>query len=178
MQSRTGVTTAALLIGLAIAVGVADAASAKKHRSYPGYSGIAWPDDFGVMSGHCDREAISTRTRNRTAFGSEDRDNRQAGMLIGATIEDLIRGALGRELDSGDRACLGHVLEIGKSGHTVRWDNAASGVHYEVVPHDAHDEVGGSCRTFRILATAGEGRSKRKATACEKGGGLWQLSRL
>ena len=176
MRSRAQALGAALLAALAIA-GAAQAA-AKKHRTYAGYSGIRWDQDFGVMAGRCDRDAISTHTRNTTAFGSEDRENRGAGMLIGASINDLVAGALGRELDAGDRACLGHVLEIGKSGRRVRWDNAVSGVHYEVVPAEAHDEVGGSCRTFKLRVTASTGKSKRKATACEKGGGLWQLSRL
>ncbi len=175
---RRSFALAATVLLAAATVGAVAADRARPARAYVGYSGIRWPQDFQVMSGHCDRDAISTRTRNRTAFGTQDRDNRGAAMLIGATIDDLIGGPLGRELDAGDRACLGHVLEIGKSGRRVVWENALTGVHFEVTPGAPRDEIGGACRTFKLVAEANTGRSKRQATACEKGAGLWQLTRL
>ncbi|HTV51678.1 MAG TPA: RT0821/Lpp0805 family surface protein [Steroidobacteraceae bacterium] len=150
--------------------------AAKPPPLYPGVSGIRWTQDFGIHKGHCDRAAISTRTVNYTLLGAEDRDNRGAAMLIGATIDDLVAGKLGYDLDGGDRACLGEVLEIGRAGRRVMWDNLATGVHYEVTPAREHEEIGGLCRRFKLLAVANTGKSKRHATACEKGAGLWQLS--
>lgn len=167
----------ALLVVATTALTACASHKPKPARLYTGVSGIRWTSDFGVASGHCDRAAISTRTVNRTVLGNEDRDNRGAAMLIGATIDDLVAGKLGYDLDGGDRACLGHVLEIGRSGRRVVWDNFATGVHYEVTPQSEHDEIGGLCRRFKLVAVANTGKSKRKATACEKGAGLWQLSR-
>ena len=167
----------ALLAGALLAACASHGSKPKPAPHYDGYSGIRWTQDFGVVHGHCDRVSISTRTVNRTVLGTEDRDNRGAAMLIGSTIEDLVAGKLGYDLDAGDRACLGEVMEIGKSGRRVSWDNLTTGVHYEVTPQDPHVEIGGLCRHFKLRAVADTGKSKRTATACDKGAGLWQLSR-
>jgi surface antigen len=177
MRNRLPTIALPLLLLVAGAVLATASAAAKRHY-YVGVSGIRWTQDFGVLSGQCNRAAISTRTVNRTLMGNEDRDNRGAAILIGSTIEDLVSGRLGYELDAGDRACLGEVMELGKTGHKVVWDNLGQDVHYEVTPEEAHIEISGACRRFKLVVIADSGRSKRRATACEKGAGLWQLSRL
>jgi surface antigen len=158
------------------------ASSGTPHKDFfVGYSGTRWERDYDVLSGRCDREAIG-------AFGPAPgallgasfapRENRAAATLIGAALDSLVAGKIGQVLDTGDRACLGHALEIGRAGHRVVWDNPATGVHYEIVPDDGHTDLGGFCRNFKLVAAASSGKSKRSATACEKGPGLWQLSQL
>jgi surface antigen len=158
-----------------------DGADRGKHPEYYlGYSGTHWPQDYAIMSGHCDREAIATFADPHAGVLSSrsPRDNRAAATLIGASVEDLIGSDLGREIDDADRACLGHVLEIGRSGRRVVWDNAATGVHFEMVPDDGHSQIAGVCRDFKLAARSSSGKSKRHATACQHGPGLWQLSQL
>ena len=152
----------------------------KQPEYYLGYSGTHWPQDYNVMAGHCDREAIASFADPRAGVLStrSPRDNRAAATLIGASIDELIGSNLGREIDDADRACLGHVLEIGRSGHRVVWDNTATGVHFEMVPDDGHSWVAGVCRDFKLAARSSSGKSKRHATACQHGAGLWQLSQL
>jgi surface antigen len=157
--------------------------SGTKHPDFfVGYSGTRWERDYDVLSGHCDREAIGVVFGHPAGamLGASfaPRENRAAATLIGATLDSLVASKVGQILDAGDRACLGHALEIGRAGRRVVWDNPATGVHYEMVPDDGRSDFGGFCRDFKLVAAASAGKSKRHGTACEKGPGLWQLSQL
>ncbi len=157
------------------------AAPAPKPGDFRGYSGVHWPFDFDVRKGHCDRERITENPRRSDAIASLGQRralNRTAAMLVGAHLPDLLPVSLGAELDEGDRACMGQVLELGASGHWVRWDNGATGIHYEMRPDVGRDGIAGGCRAFRIKASGNYKRAKRTAMACESGPGLWQLSSL
>jgi hypothetical protein len=148
---------------------------------FRGYSGVHWSSDFAVRSGHCDRQRITQSPRRIDAIASLGQRralNRGAAMLIGAHVQDLLPSALGAEVDEGDRACMGQVLELGASGRWVRWDNGATGVHYEMRPDAGRDGIAGACRAFRLKASGNDRRIKRTAMACETGPGLWQLSGL
>ena len=85
---------------------------------------------------------------------------------------------IGAEVDEGDRACMGQVLELAASGRWVRWDNGTTGIHYEMRPDAGRDGIAGSCRAFRLKITGNYQHAKRTALACESGPGLWQLSEL
>jgi hypothetical protein len=159
----------------------APAPAAPKSGDFRGYSGIHWPSDFDVRKGHCDRERITENPQHSGAMASlgQRRElNRSAAMLVGARIPDLLPSSLGAEVDEGDRACMGQVLELGASGRWVSWDNGATGVHYEMRPDAGRDGIAGACRAFRLKASGNYQHAKRKAMACESGPGLWQLSGL
>jgi surface antigen len=167
---------------LAGAWAVASLAGSSHPEFYVGYSGTRWQQDYDVMSGRCNRQAIGASfaipAGEMIGPRTAGRDNRDAATLIGAAMDTLVAPKVGRELDEGDRACVGHALEIGKPGRRVSWDNAATGVHYDLTPDEGRNEIAGVCRDFKLVAHATGGRSKRRGTACEKGPGLWQLSNL
>jgi len=148
---------------------------------FRGYSGTHWPWDFEVRSGHCDRRRITQGPRRSDAIASLGQRrslNRSAAMLVGASLPDLLPTKLDAEVDEGDRACMGQVLELGASGHWVRWNNGATGMHYEMRPDAGRDGIAGACRGFRLKASGNYQHAKRRAMACQSGPGLWQLSGL
>jgi hypothetical protein len=154
---------------------------APRTATYRGYSGTYWSSDFEIRKGHCDRTHITDGPRRSDAIASLGQRrslNRSAALLIGAGIPDLLPASFGAELDEGDRACAGQVLELGASGHWVNWDNGVTGIHYEMRPDAGRDGIAGACRAFRIKASGNYQKAKRTAMACESGPGLWQLSGL
>ena len=171
-----------LLAACAASCAVADdAAGSAPTGDFRGYSGKHWPSDFKVRQGHCDRERITESPRRSDAvatLGERRALNRIAAMLIGAKLPDLIPASLGGEVDEGDRACMGQVLELGASGRWVKWDNGATGIHYEMRPDSGRDGIAGSCRAFRLRAWGNDLKVRRDAMACESAPGLWQLTSL
>jgi hypothetical protein len=164
--------------GVAPGLAAADPAQAGDFR---GYSGVHWPSDFDVRSGHCDRKRITESPRHGDAvasLGQRRALNRTAALLVGAGVAELLPSKVGAEVDEADRACMGQVLELGASGRWVRWDNGTTGVRYEMRPDAGRDGIAGSCRAFRLKATGNSQRVKQTALACETGPGLWQLSNL
>jgi len=148
---------------------------------FRGFSGTHWPWDFDVRSGHCDRRRIVQTPRRSDAMASLGQRlslNRSAAMLVGAQLPDLLPVKLDAEVDEGDRACMGQVLELGASDRWVKWDNGATGIHYEMRPDAGRDGIAGACRGFRLKASGNYQHAKRRAMACESGPGLWQLSGL
>jgi hypothetical protein len=180
MHTISRATLTALALGCAAALlPAAGAMAAEAVHTFRGYSGIRWPSDFQVRSGHCDRKSITESPRRGDAIASlgERRSlNRNAALLVGARVSDLLPSDVGPELDEGDRACMGEVLELGASGNWVTWDNGATGVHYAMWPDAGRDGIAGACRVFHLTATGNYKKVRRDALACENGPGLWQLS--
>ncbi len=170
----------ALALGVAAAIlPVTGALAADATHTFRGYSGVRWPSDFQVRSGHCDRKSITESPRRGDAIASlgERRSlNRNAALLVGARVSDLLPSDVGPEVDEGDRACMGEVLELGASGNWVKWDNGATGVHYEMWPDAGRDGIAGACSRFHLTAIGNYKKVRREALACESGPGLWQLS--
>jgi hypothetical protein len=167
--------------GAAAQDGSAAAPASPQSGDFRGYSGVHWPSDFGVRTGHCDRSRITENPRHSDAMASLGQRrtlNRSAAMLVGARIPELLPAKLGGEVDEGDRACMGQVLELGASDRWVRWDNGTTGLRYEMRPDTGRDGIAGSCRAFRLKVSGNEAHTKLKALACETGPGLWQLSEL
>jgi hypothetical protein len=166
----------------AIAQDAAGSAPAVTHgATFRGYSGVRWPSDFQVRAGLCDRKSITETPRRSDAIASLGQRrslNRNAALLVGARVSDLLPSEVGAEVDEGDRACMGQVLELGASGRWVKWDNGATGVHYEMRPDAGRDGIAGACRAFRLKASGNYEKVRRDALACETGPGLWQLSGL
>lgn len=176
------VSVALLPIAAAGTAAAAGSAPAAEHaRSFRGYSGVRWPSDFEVRAGHCDRKSITESPRHSDAvasLGERRALNRNAALLVGAHVPDLLPSDIGAEVDEGDRACMGEVLELGATGKWVAWDNGTTGVHYRMWPDAGRDGIAGACRVFHLSASGNYSKVKRQALACESGPGLWQLSGL
>lgn len=152
----------------------------KQHDPYyVGYTGRHWEHDYGVLSGRCNREAVATVLGGVVGgvIGSRvsERENRTVATIIGAAAGALIGNRIGRELDEADRSCLGHALEVGRSGQAVVWTNEATRVRYEMAPGADRQRDGAACRAFTLLAIAGEKQSSRSGVACQSEPGLWKV---
>ena len=152
----------------------------QKHDAYYiGYTGKHWDHDYGILAGHCNREAVATVLGGVIGgvIGSKvgDRDNRSVAIIIGAAAGALIGNKIGRELGDAERSCFGHALEVGKPGQTVTWANEETGVQYEMVPGATSDEYGDTCREYTLRAIADDRKSVRQGTACETEPGVWNV---
>ena len=149
----------------------------KNDPFYVGYAGRQWPNDYGVISGSCNTDAVLTVIgaaaggviANRTASG----ENRAIATVIGAIVGGVVGNAIGDRIDKGDRACVGHALELARVGQRVRWTNPATGLTYTVRPtRDLADH----CREFEFSARGGSKSGPVTLTGCARQGGAWELS--
>jgi surface antigen len=152
---------------------------AKTETTYAGYSGHIWVHDFGVQSGRCDRDQVGALLGG-IAGGAVVAEPGKAGsravaIAIGTVIGAAIGAEIGRRMDSSDRACTGHALELAGPGRSVTWLNPTSGVTYRLTPIDREPSPGG-CRKFRLIATGSFGLSEGRATACPVQDGIWSLA--
>jgi len=152
----------------------------KKHDPYyVGFSGKQWERDYEILSGRCNREAIATVLGGVTGavIGSRTStaENRTVATIVGAAAGALIGKWIGRQLDEADRSCVGHALEVGKSGQRVIWSNDSTGVRYEIVPGVDRERNGAACREFALLATSGAEKSSRQGVACQSQPGVWEI---
>jgi len=151
----------------------------KNDPAYAGYSGRSWNDDYGVQSGHCNREDVGAVLGGITggAVGAEiGRDgNRAVAIVVGTVIGAAIGAEIGRRMDRTDRSCAGHALELARDGQSVTWINAATGVTWQLTPVDQAVSADG-CRKFRLIATGKFGLSEGRTTACPGDDGTWDLA--
>jgi len=151
----------------------------KNDPAYAGYSGHNWEYDYGVRSGHCDRAEIGAVLGGvaGAAIGSEvaKGDNRVVAMVVGTVIGAAIGSEIGRRMDTTDRYCVGHSLELASAGQTVSWTNPTTRVSYQLTPLDKGVSEDG-CRKFRLIATGGFGLSEGRTTACAGEDGVWNLA--
>jgi surface antigen len=148
-------------------------------EAYAGYSGHAWPRDYGVQSGRCDRAEIGAVLGGlagaAVGAGVAGDDGRAVAIAVGTVIGAAIGADIGRRMDKTDRACTGHALELAQSGKSVTWINGRSGITYQLTPLDTRPSADG-CRRFRLVATGPFGLSEGRATACPDDAGVWQLA--
>jgi surface antigen len=146
---------------------------------YVGYSGRHWEHDFEILSGHCNREAVATVLGGviGAVVGSRvaERENRTVATIIGAAAGALIGNRIGHKLDEADRSCVGHSLEVGKTGQRIMWANESSGVNYEMVLGADREREGAACREFTLVADADAQKSSRRSIACQSQPGVWQI---
>jgi surface antigen len=151
----------------------------KNDPHYRGYSGKQWPTDYGILSGRCNREAVATVLGGMAgaAIGSSvgDDDDRAVAVIIGAAAGALIGNRIGRELDEADRACVGHALEIGKTGQILAWVNKSTGVSYEMTVLTDASGQDNACRQFALSADLGKTKSSKQGRACHSGQGVWEI---
>jgi surface antigen len=151
----------------------------KKHDPYYlGYTGREWGQDYGIIEGHCNREAIGTVLGGTLggAIGSQigDGDERVIAIVLGTVIGAAIGREIGRNLDDKDRACVGHALELAKDGQKVSWVNEASGVSYVLTPLAA--KSADTCRDFELQLTRAGKAQSQKGRACRTGDGTWEMN--
>jgi surface antigen len=152
----------------------------KKHDPYyVGYTGREWPHDFGIVEGHCNRDEIGTVLGAVVggAIGSQvgEGSQRTVAIVVGSVLGAVIGREIGKDLDERDRACVGHSLELVKSGQSVRWVNEATHVTYLLTPKAPAKSQPSNCRTYDLKATL-DGKSRVTAgRACRDGEGTWTI---
>jgi surface antigen len=152
----------------------------KKHDPYyVGYTGKYWDQDYGILAGRCNREAVATVLGGVIggAVGSRvgDKENRKIAIIVGAAVGALIGNKIGREVDEADRRCIGHALEIGRPGQVVTWLNQDAGIEYQMALGARDDKHGDKCRGYTLLGTAGDKKSFRQGVACQAEPGVWKI---
>jgi surface antigen len=150
----------------------------KQQNHYVGYSGRQWEQDYGIVSGRCNREAIGTVVGGVVGGVIASRvadENRAVATIIGAAAGALLGNRIGNRLDEKDRSCFGHALEIGPQGRPVMWTNESTGVRYELSPGANRQRDGAACREFTMVAVAGREKSSQRGLACQAGQGVWQV---
>lgn len=152
----------------------------KQHDPYyQGYYGKKWPRDYGVISGRCDYSAVGAVLGGVVggAIGSQvgDGDGRTVAIIVGTVLGAAIGANIGGGMDSADRACIGHTLELAPLGRPVVWDNDHTGVHYVVTPTRGFKSDGRECREFTTERIFDRKRSTSKGKACRGDDGEWKM---
>jgi surface antigen len=152
----------------------------KKHDPYyVGYTGREWEHDYGIIEGHCDRDAIGAIVGGAVgaAVGSQvgDGSDRVVAIVVGTVIGAAIGREIGRELDDRDRACIGHALELAKDGQSVRWVNENDELTYVVTPTPP-DGGDSHCRDFELVISAETESHSERGHACRTADGTWQMN--
>ena len=145
----------------------------RKVRYYEGKSGGVYVRDYGISSGRCNRDEVGAVIGGVTGavIGGQvaDRDNRAVGMVVGGVFGAVLGHAIGDSIDHGDRACMGHALELGRPGVPVVWHN--DGHRYHFTPRG---DARGGCRNATLVV---DGRRPRDVLACPSGRGEWSFRR-
>jgi len=111
----------------------------KKHDpEYVGYTGKKWPEDYGVVSGHCNYETAGAVVGGTIggAVGSSvgKGDAKPVAILVGWVIGAVIGARIGRDIEQQDRSCIAHSLELAHDRTRVTWDNPNTGVKSLLTP--------------------------------------------
>ncbi|HEX7013560.1 MAG TPA: RT0821/Lpp0805 family surface protein [Steroidobacteraceae bacterium] len=152
----------------------------KKHDPYyVGYTGREWPRDFGIIEGHCNRKEIGTVLGAVVggAIGSQvgEGSERTVAIIVGSVLGAVIGREIGESMDDGDRACIGHTLELVPVGKSVRWVNEKTRVAYVVSPLAPAKGDAKNCRRFKLEVSL-DGRSKlSERRACRDEHGAWSI---
>lgn len=150
----------------------------KNDPRYVGYTGGGWERDYGIVEGNCNRKEIGTVLGGVVGgvIGSQvgSGDGRVVATVIGAVLGAAVGREIGRDLDEGDRACVGHALELGQPGQSVRWVN--SDVTYLLTPLPPAKKDAKNCRNFSMKATRGGKSETSKGRACRDSSGVWKMS--
>lgn len=145
----------------------------KDARHYRGKSGVIYARDYGILEGRCNRDQVGAVIGGVTGavIGSQvvRHDDRVVGMVVGGVLGAVLGHAIGDSMDARDRACMGHALEIGRTGVPVAWRH--DGHAYRFTPRG---EARGGCR-YATLAI--DGRRPREVLACPAGRGEWRFQR-
>jgi len=144
---------------------------------YRGYHGDDWDHDYGVVrGGRCDTNVLLGVTGAVTGAVIGNRtsspDNRGIATVFGAIAGGIIGSAVGGAIDDGDRACIGHSLELAPVGHPVYWRNPRSHVYWRMVPLR---DVSPVCREFQVYREFDGRRGGERVVACRRNRGAWDI---
>ncbi len=147
------------------------------HHGYHGYYGDDWDSDYGVVSsGRCDTSAalgVAGAVTGAIIGNSTARpENRGIATIFGAIAGGILGSAVGDSIDDGDRACIGHSLELGRIGRPVVWVNPHSRVAWRVVPLR---DVSRDCREFEVRRNYRGRLNDRTVVACRRDRGNWEF---
>jgi surface antigen len=103
-------------------------------------------------------------------------EDRPVAIVVGTVLGAVIGAKIGESIDEGDRACMGHSLELAAVKKTVVWTNRATGVTYRLTPTRNFRQQNQSCREFVAELGGGKGKNKKDmvtGVACRRGSGEW-----
>lgn len=144
-----------------------------KAKHYQGRSGAVYARDYGISTGRCNRDEIGAVIGgiSGAVIGGQvaGRDDRVVGMVVGGVLGAVVGHAIGEHIDEGDRACMGHALELGRPGVPVAWRN--DGHRYNFTPGAAAAD---GCRHATVSIDGGKPRAM---LACPGGRGEWSFRR-
>jgi surface antigen len=83
----------------------------------------------------------------------------------------IVGNMIGDSIDDGDRACIGHSLELAPPGRLVSWRNPRTRVAYYVTPRR---DLGGNCREFEIRSVRDGRDAHQLMRGCRIGTGQWR----
>lgn len=154
----------------------------KKHDpDYVGYTGKTWSNDYGVMSGRCNRAAVGAAVGAvvGSAVGSQigKGDGRNVAIILGSVFGAMIGANIGRDMDQADRACFGHALELAKDNSKVTWSNPDTGVDYVVTPQRGYTYRNQPCREYTTRITYSGRTETVPGKACQNSEGVWDVIR-
>ena len=147
----------------------------KNDPAYVGYTGKAWPQDYGVIEGRCNTDVIlgvaGAAVGGAVASQIGNGSGRAVAIFAGVALGAIVGASVGRQLDRADEACIGHALELAPQGQAVRW-TSEGGAGYMLVPVK---DVGPDCRKFKLETNQGSKKSWGTKVACRSGDGIWTL---
>ena len=151
----------------------------KNDARYVGYTGGGWERDYGVLEGNCNRKEIGTVLGAVVggAIGSQvgDGGGRTVAIIVGSVLGAVVGREIGDNLDDADRACVGHALELGQIGKSIRWSNERTNVSYLLTPMALAAGDSKNCRRFSLKASSGKKEQKSNGRACRDSSGTWKM---
>jgi surface antigen len=155
----------------------------KNDPHYVGYTGRKWSDDYGILAGRCNREAVGAVLGGAVggavgdAVGSQvaRRSDRPIAILVGAVAGAVLGAHLGREMDRADHACVAHALELAGPNRRVEWRSADGRTSYLLTPLAGFKQDDRACREFNLQATRDRRRENGQGKACQMADGTWQI---
>lgn len=135
-------------------------------KTFIGYTGKTWTEDYGVLRGQCDAKAVAA------ALSAGVRFSAMAPAELNAPFQAIYNPpAPTLEAMAIDAYCVGHTLELVPAGQGVKWLNPISGTGVFVTPGPSSDK----CRTvLGVTVVAGE-KTKFRGEACSSSPGVWQF---
>lgn len=93
----------------------------KQHDpGYVGYTGKKWDQDYGIVAGRCNREAVGAVLGGAVGgvIGSQigKGDGNKVAIIVGTALGAVLGARAGRDMDRSDAACIGHALELARDG--------------------------------------------------------------
>ncbi len=151
----------------------------KKHDPYyTGYSGRRWGEDYGIISGECNWQAMGTVVGGVLGGVVGSRvskpEDRVVAVIIGGVIGAVIGNQIGKAIEDNDRACIGHALELAHDRQTVRWTNPNTKVNYRVTPLSGFVQNNKKCREYMLYISGNDKSKSMHEKACLVSEGSWE----